>query len=70
MSLQYTDNSTIQKSKTWHLCGCCQLGNGDWVMDSTHKYFAQVRGQLGVTKIEECNLAIYIYNYWNTQYPN
>ena len=39
-------------------------------MDSAHKYFAQVRGQLGVTKTEECNLAIYIYNYRNTQYPN
>ena len=29
-------------------------------MDSAHKYFAQVRGQLSVTKIEVCNLAIYM----------
>ena len=28
-------------------------------MDSAHKYFAQVQGQLGVTKFEECNLATY-----------
>ena len=40
-------------------CGCCQLGNGGWVMDSAHKYFAQVQGQLGITKIEECHLEFY-----------
>ena len=28
-------------------------------MDSAHKYFAQVQGQLGGIKIEECNLAFY-----------
>ena len=28
-------------------------------MDNAHKYFAQVQGQLGGIKIEECNLAIY-----------
>ena len=43
----------------WHLTGCCQLGNKGWVMDSAHKYFAQVQGQLGVTKIEECDFVIY-----------
>ena len=40
-------------------CGCCHLGNGDWVIDSAHKYFAQVQGQLGSIEIEECNSAIF-----------